>query len=152
MKVRIERWAHSCKHNSKEETTHENLTLWREFRSCQPRSHTPASARLTSLTSFTKGFTCPHAGGPHLLRTLLCLYNFSHAWGISMICPVVTSNSCCPKLFVTSHTDLPSALLFLSADLKFLLLNRLMVIKGRWGGMGWIGNLQVVDANYSMNG
>lgn len=27
-----------------------------------------------------------------------------------------------------------------------------MVTKGRWGGVGWIGNLQVVDANCYMNG
>lgn len=35
-------------HNSKEAAAPENLILWREFPSCQPRNHTPVSVHLNS--------------------------------------------------------------------------------------------------------
>lgn len=113
----------------------------------------PIQHLLTPLvTSFTKGLTCPHADGPHLLRALPWLHTFSHAWGISTR-PVVTSNSYCPKLFVTSHTHPTSALLFLSADLKFLsVVEQTYGYQGEvgWGRMDW--GFAVVDANCYMNG
>ena len=139
-------------HNSKGETTHENLTLWREFPSCRPRSHTPVSAHLNSccqevwlpFNTYSFGelihqrLYLPPCRWPSPLGTSLWLSTFSHAWGISMICPAVTSNSYCPKLFITSHTDLPSALLFLSADLKFLCCWTDVWLP-RGGGVGWDG-------------